>query len=619
MKLFVLILLFFNALFFVACDTTELTGKDKEENTVIIQKEPSKAFVDIFTLAPAKNILLQDAQNQVALYDEGNESYYFKGDIAYPVTATVTSQTYIDVDYDNNITSSDLTETPLFKTTGLKSFCSEVNFLTSYYYDQKMDENNISIESYKEDIKTRFDIDICAAPLQNQANAITLFGIYNAIIKENSFESLDSVESEITKVEEFFIENLSFLTSIQERVKYYSFYDALLLLDKHKTQRADTGHKPTIPSLLQEHSSLVKSKTSIDVFDIVKYNDTLLLAAGHDELASTDTELESVVFANNVGLRSFGSTLDTHEYNNTQCLFLANAKVGVTVFTLNDSGFIKEPNTLTTYDDIKDLDLNKTVTVTFTDLGINNMNGYISLNQNKRLFGISTADKGYYLLNIKENFNNCSRSRQFTNEDFIIEGDTGSAMDAIFRDDGSYLYVAYKEKGLYGYKTDILEQQILQPKKQKRTETVVERTKKVFALKDAQDAYNLMLYNNDNELFITTDKGLLIYDVGSSRDELSYVSEYLSEGAQKDYYPAIDSFEDYIFITDGYMGVKVLKLNNSFHPMLCGVEYFAPNNNDYELAKTTSVKYDDGYLYVGVTSQGIAKLKLEDLLFKHCK
>jgi hypothetical protein len=53
--------------------------------------------------------------------------------------------------------------------------------------------------------------------------------------------------------------------------------------------------------------------------------------------------------------------------------------------------------------------------------------------------------------------------------------------------------------------------------------------------------------------------------------------------------------------------------------MLCGVEYFAPEGNDYELSKTTSVRYYDGYLYVGVASQGIAKLKLDDLLFEHCK
>jgi ligand-binding sensor domain-containing protein len=236
------------------------------------------------------------------------------------------------------------------------------------------------------------------------------------------------------------------------------------------------------------------------------------------------------------------------------------------------------------------------------------MNNYVSLNENKRLLGISTMDMGYYLLDIKNSFQGCSRIVDIDEDtDFLIAEQSGYSVDAVFRDDGTYLYVAHKGNGISGYKTDILERD------------VIKNSSTTFSLKDGQSAYNLKLYNNNNELFVTTDKGVLIYDVGSSRDELSYVSEYLSEGAQKDYYPAIDSFEDYIFITDGYKGVKVLKLNNSFHPMLCGVEYFAPNNNDYELSKTTSVKYDKGYLYVGVTSQGIAKLKLEDLLFEHCK
>ena len=126
-------------------------------------------------------------------------------------------------------------------------------------------------------------------------------------------------------------------------------------------------------------------------------------------------------------------------------------------------------------------------------------------------------------------------------------------------------------------------------------------------------------FNNDNELFITTNSGVLIYDVGNAVDNLTYVSEYKSEGAQINYYPDIDSFEDYIFFTDGYKGVKVLKLDNSFHPMLCGVEYFAPINKPYELAKTTSIKYDGGNLYVGITSYGVVKFKLDDILFTHCK
>lgn len=571
---------------------------DDSKETQEVQKE----YIDIFTLAPAKEVLVQDAKNQVALYDEVGKSYYFKESVSYPISATVISSSYIDTDYDEMITSADIAPSTLFTTNKLQSFCSSVNFLTSYYYDQNLSENNISIESYKSEIKTRFDIDICADTLKNKTNAITLFGTYNAVVKNSALNSLDDVEAEVTKVEEFFNEYLSTISLLEDKVKYYSFYNALVQLDKGYITRADTSHKPAIPTYIKAKTSVLRYNSAVDVFDIVKQNDTLFLAAGHDELAKSSLDLDDVVFSNDVELLSFGNRLDFHEYEGDECLFLANAKLGVTSFRLDGASFTKEQNTTEKYLDDKDLYVN------FSNHSVTNVNSYISLNQNKRLLGISTSDKGYYLLNIKDSFSGCLRTSEInSSKDFIIDEQSGSVVDARFRDDGTYIYVAHKEGGIYGYKTDILD----------KTEAMT--SQKIFTLKDTQEAYNLKLYDNDNELFVTTDKGLLIYDVGSSRDNLSYVSEYPSEGAQKDYYPAIDSFEDYIFITDGYMGVKVLKLNNSFNPMLCGVEYFAPNDSDYELAKTTSVKYDDGYLYVGVTSQGIAKLKLEDLLFNHCK
>jgi len=593
MKFYVAFIAFF---IFSGCNPDTLVDKSSESTA-----KAKNHYIDIFTLAPVKNLLLQDAQNQVAFYDDKKKSYYFKESVSFPINATALSKTYVDVDYDENITSSDLAPSTLFSTTKLQSFCSSVNFLTSYYYDQNLSENNVTIESYKAEIKTRFDIDICADTISHKSNAITLFGTYNAVVKNKSLTSLDDAEVEVTKVEDFFNSYLSKLSS-KNKIKYYSFYNSLVELDKGNVSRADTGHKPFIPTRIKAKTALLKYNSAIDVFDIVKQNDTLFLAAGHDELAKATSELENVVFSADVSLLSFGNRLNFHEYKGSECLFLANAKVGITSFQLNNSSFTKEVNATKNYLD------DKSAFVDFSDHSVTNVNSYISLNQNKRLLGIATSDKGYYLLNIKDSFTNCTRSKEINStQDFIIDEQSGSVVDATFRDDGTYLYVAHKEAGVYGYKTDILD----------KTEAM--GSQKIFALKDAQEAYNMKLYNNDNELFITTDKGVLIYDVGSSRDRLSYVSEYLSEGAQKDYYPAIDSFEDYIFITDGYMGVKVLKLNNSFHPMLCGVEYFAPNNNDYELAKTTSVKYDDGYLYVGVTSQGIAKLKLDDLLFKHCK
>jgi len=276
---------------------------------------------------------------------------------------------------------------------------------------------------------------------------------------------------------------------------------------------------------------------------------------------------------------------------------------------------------LTYYDDTPSIK-------SFSDISVVNSNGYVSVNENKRLLGIATKDKGYYLLNIKDNFNGCSPNKTTItvsensvdvnktlndiNEtrDFLISEGTGYAVDAAFRDDGTYLYVTHKDMGITGYSTDILDPGI------------ISNSKLDITLQDSAEAYNLKLFNNDNELIVTTDQGIQIYDVQGD-NSLSFISSYKSEGSQKDYFQKVDMYEDYLFFTDGYKGLKVLKLNSSFEPMLCGVEYFAPKDRDYELAKVESIDHyiENGEvnLLVGVSSYGIVKFKLKDILFEHCK
>jgi hypothetical protein len=119
-------------------------------------------------------------------------------------------------------------------------------------------------------------------------------------------------------------------------------------------------------------------------------------------------------------------------------------------------------------------------------------------------------------------------------------------------------------------------------------------------------------------MFVATDKGVQVYDVSNNND-ITFTSEYTTEGAQKGYIPHMDFYDGFLFFTDGYKGLKVIKYDNSFQPMLCGVAYFAPRDNPEEMAKVNSVKYYNGYLYVGVDSFGIVKFPLDDILFTHCK
>ena len=590
MKYFLLVCV---VVFFLGCEVNKTNSSSLDSSSL------PTGSVEVFTLARVLNAVVVDANNQVATYDEKTQKYFFKNLIKYPISVTSSTYSYIDIDYDNNKTASDLNISTKFLTDGLKSFCNEVNYLTSLYYDQNLSDKNITTIDYTNDIKARFNIDICADVLTNMQNAKVLFGTYNYIIKDNNLSTLSDIQTDVSEVDDFFNNYLSNITSDEGKIKYYSSYNSMVKLDMSLVKRVDTIHKPEISTILRDKLNIVDNN-KVDVFDILPYGNDIYLAAGHDEFAKIDNDLTNETFSSNVELLSFGNRLSYQNFAGTDCIFLANSNAGLTTFEIDSYGFTKKAN-------IKSY-IDGNLTVNFSSNSILNSNNYVSINENKRLLGISTSDKGYYLINIKDSFSKCEPfSTDLNVTDFIIQENNDTATDAIFKDDGTYLYVAHKNKGIYGYKTDILDKDI------------TTNTKKIYTMKNDREAYNLKLFNNDNTLFISTDKGILIYDVESSTQDLSYVSEYKSEGSKKDYYPYVDSYQDYIFFTDGYKGIKILKLDNSFHPMLCGVEYFAPKDNSFELAKTTSVKYDNEYLYVGVTSYGIVKFKLNDVLFEHCK
>jgi len=589
----------------------------------------TKSCVNLFTLAPVNDALVTDANNQVAKFDK-DTGYCFDSSITYPITAKATDKTYIDVNYDGIKSATDLQPSLVFKEGGLKSFCQNINYLTTLYYGHNYIDNNVTVNSFKDIVKKAFNIDICLDTKNRQDNAKVLFGTYNYVVDNaKMFDSIQDVEESVNRVNNFFY---TYLTPIanNNKIKYYSAYNSLIKLDEKKVQRADTTHKPdtalVLGKNLDRNDPRYDSENSdLNVFDIITSSDNrvALLAAGHDEFAALPiNNFSNSYFVSNVELESFGTNIYKQRYNGKECIFLANSKNGLTIFDVtNPYDIYKVDNIFTYYDDTPSIK-------NFSDISVVNSNGYVSVNENKRLLGITTKDKGYYLLNIRDNFNGCSLPEitiavsednidlnKTVNDingtrDFLINEGSGYAVDAAFRDDGTYLYVAHKENGITGYSTDILDP------------SIISNSKLDIALQDSAEAYNLKLFNNDNELIVTTNEGIQIYDVQSD-NSLSFIGSYKSEGSQKDYFQKVDMYEDYLFFTDGYKGLKVLKLNSSFEPILCGVEYFAPKGRDYELAKVESadhyVENGEVNLLVGVSSYGIVKFKLDDILFEHCK
>ncbi len=560
------------------------------------KNDHERNYVKVFTTAPVVNAVVSDATDQVAVYNPAKRRYDFSQTITYPVTVTTNDTTYVDVDYDGKKTAADLQPNSAFKQNGLKSFCQEVSPLTDLYYSPAYEENNISSSDYRYDVAIDLDIDICTDPLENEKNAKVLFGAYNFIVNDGNLTKIEDIKSDVSKVEDFFSLNLASLDI--DKIKYYSFYNALVWLDAQKVTRSDTIHKPTIPSFMRDEANPLHRFTDLDVRDLFIGDNDIFVAAAHDEFAKLDKSLSSRRFYGTGDLDAFGLSLYAQDYNNTTCLFLANKKDGILPFELS-STLTQKPRIYRYLDDAG-------AEQNLTDKGIVSSNGFVSISQNKRFFGISTEDKGYYLIDAKSAFQGCTPQTDINASSILIQNENGYSVSSTFRQDGSFVYVANKENGISRYNL------------QTPTQADINSSKSIFSLQENAQAYNLLFYPNSNELLVTTDQGLHIYDVGND-EQLIFTSAYRTEGAKKEYFQQVTIADNFVVLSDGSKGVKILKLDSSYTPTLCGVEYFANPNDPSSLQRTTSIAYDNGVLYIGFESGGIASYPLEELLFRHCK
>ena len=572
-----------------------LTGCSSKPDTTTTSKS-----VSIFTDAPVLGAVVSDASNQLAQYNPTTRQYEFKNPIVYPVTARATSETFVDVDYDGIATAADLQP----KNLPLQSYCNVINIVNDLYYSTNYQDANVTTIQFKQDITERFGIDPCNDPITDQQNAKVLFGAYNFTAADNNLTLIEDIQNDVSKVEDFFD---SYLTALDvDSIHYYSFYNALLWLDAKKVTRSDTLHKPNIATVMRPAYRVTASYEDLDVQDIYSDANFIYLAAAHDELAtlSPDLSASSRTFFTTGDLDAFGLSLFKQTYDSKECLFLANKKAGIVPFELNCCSIQQFP-TISKFYDAENIEQN------LSDVGIVSMSGFVSLSENKRLLGISTEDKGFYLINAKDIFTDCNLTRPIDINATLIRNSSGYSVSSLFRDDGSFLYVANKDAGITRYKT------------QTPTQADIDISKTLFTLKDSAEAYKMALFPNSNELLVTTDKGLQIYDI-TNNETLSFTADYMMEGSTKDYFSDIaiantPANKNYIILADGFKGVKIIRLDSSYNPELCGVEYFATADDPTSLAQVTSVRYDSNYLYIGFASEGVKKILFSDLLFQHCR
>jgi len=617
------------SLFLAGCGVGDVNS-DKSNNNNSLNLNNC---VSVHTLGNVVNAAVSDASGNIATYDSNISKYCFDKTINYPIKATALNSTYIDVDYDNKKTANDIK--PKFKT--LESYYNFIDLITNMDA-QEIDKNlssysstnttmpsgNVILNYYNNKLKDKYNITLASPSIKEK---ILNFVAYDYNLS-NSLNFNTDLFDNYNNLSLFFSNDLN-KPSIKDKVKYYSFYHSLELLDKKLIQRVDVIHKPEITYLhstnLPVSENFVSFQNNIISKDIkIDSNENVYVASGKDGVIKLNSSLGLVSSEKVSDTFSNSYNLDIFNGDNKKYLFVADGGEGLDVFNILGGSFVYLNKILWKYYDQKS---GKDVPITIDDSkGLNQIDelisvkSYVSPLAETEWLAFGTRTTGLYLVNLKKIFSTLDsnitypivvyNSTSDINNTLLIPGDGGEVYSEAFSSDGENLY-ATKGKTIERYDLSSL------PVTLKGTYTI-----------NADDAYNLKMisHNGVDELFVSTNKGVELYDVQNNGD-LNFISSYDTEGAQNGYLPKMSFISDknLLLVTDGYKGLKVIKYDSSYNPELCGIGYFSPYSDKTKLAKVTSVDaYKDNtngeyYVVVGIDGFGVAKFKLNDLLFKHCQ
>jgi hypothetical protein len=626
--------------------------------------------IDVYTLGNIVNAAVRDDKGQIASYDFNKSKYCFSNTIYYPVSVKVLPDTFIDVDYDNKKSANDIK--PKFKE--LKSYYNYIDLITDMHarevnlsvernltISENSDINGSEINStekinpteivdyyknlVKNEIKNKYDINL----IKNSINERILnFAAYDFYLNTGTLPTMATdLFVEYNNLKIFFDNSLNNL-SITDKVKYYSFYHSLELLDKKLLQRVDIIHKPEITYLHKNNlpitdPTVVKSYYhNVIAKDIAINTNGVYTASGLDGVAKyidvpgySDTDYNNSEFTLSKKIKisdtfsnSYNLDIFSYSYNNfkKEYLFVADGGEGVSIIDITGGNFnIINSIMWKYYDAVQD----KNISITIDDSqglkqidDVISIKTYISPGENKMWLAFGTKNKGLYLVDLKKTLFKIQNSlypvivynpENDVNNTLWISGDGGTVYSEEFSSNGENLY-AIKENTIERYDlSSVL--------------ALSNPTPVTYTIK-SDNAYNLkmIIKSGIDELFVSTNKGVELYDVSNNGD-LNFISEYTTEGAQNGYLPKMEYITDrnILLFTDGYKGLKAIKYDDPYNPRLCGIGYFSFYNDKTKLAKVNSVTayYDTNdnnyYVIAGVEGYGLIKFKLDDLLFKHCQ
>ncbi len=585
--------------------------------------------VKLYALAPVLLAVVVDKNGQIAVQKNLSTNIYtFTTKPELPLSATTNEKTtFIDTDFDGKRSAFDLVYDEELHSNSIQAI-THLNdaLLHAADLNSTNEFNTTKYASALVDMQTRFSLSADDIEHQTPRTASSKnVGILSDTLtfeKENlRFDptKLETLAEPYKLISDFYTQFLS-TKSIVNAVKYNESLSALALIDQKLVTRAIENEKPRIPDYLNsEYLDAIENIPSTALLsseynnkDLAYFalsldtiNNLAYIAAGNDGLDTVDTSSATSRLSNdyNGSTKVFATELDYVDKSDNRCIFVASMQNQVEIYGVDPLSDVNDINVSKIIGSYKSLELNASVyDVQYFKTNTDSLEYLLVANG---IAGLEIVDIQDIECNVSNTLTSTSRYNSSN-----IGTDSRSVLTS---SNGVKVYSADGANGIYI--VDI-----------KGSSPVVSGP---VVLENNESAYDLYRIPNHNELYISTDNGIQIYNTSDDSSSVVSKGRYQTEGAHFSTNTEIIKVEGSknnkaLFIADLSGGIKILDISYSQNPQLCGVAYFA-GANVLEQTTVRDLKLDEQSngsksLYIANDSNGLIKIEdAKSVLFEHCK
>ncbi len=599
------------SLIFTACSSDSSDANTIEE-------------VSVYSIAPVHRAVVKDAKGQLAIQKDMSKNIYtFDKAITWPVSATGDGiESYIDVDFDGMKTASDIAFTaPLYSNSTAVSELTTSLLIAANINATTLDFNQTLYNSALKNMALHYSLEANyiknATPLTSSSKRLAILSdaMFQARQKvDYNASNLHQIDLYFNLVETFYNRYLE-SKNVSDAAKYHESLVVLYLIDAKVLSYLNSNNTPLVDARL---NSAYKDKIlnlSTESFLSSEYNalgnlaywDIALdanhslsyIAAGNDGFDLIDTRTPSERLGNyEQNLSGFGTTVKYFDRNDNRCIVVASQANEILFY----SSSLEDLNSVVYRGEFRSGILGaKAYDVAYASTNAQNMELLLIANG---VAGLKILDASLFT---------CEETLDLNSSHLIGGEQLGEDTHGVtVSNNRKIIYIADGSSGVKSI--DISGAVPIQIDS--------------IALKHGTSAYDIHLAPNTSELYVSTDKGIEIFN-SDDTGVLEYRGHYLTEGSRANALGETVKVDrsanaKALFVADVTGGLKVLDVSNSSYPRLCGVAYFGVGSIAQRSAvrdiKLHELQNGAKKLYIANDSNGLIVIdNVKDTLFEHCK